>query len=517
MNGRLELLERVSSTRVFVLAFVLLAAWHFESFAEPPYWDALTGAFAQGHWAAQHSLSPFALLREAGYFTRGGACVYPFSIYPTVVALLERLGLEPRAAFVVLHCVSFAAAAVAAAATFALARRALGGVVAALLTAALVLQPMFRALAAQMNMDIVLCAFSLLSVVALVERKHGRAALWAACALLVKPTGIIVVAANLASLVLRLASSNSADPDAAERKCIARSVWAHVALFTLFAAQLAVLAHYDKAPPGVSAFGGTVAFLGKRLWTLPEFGLALFAVLALSPLVVRKLFKREAPGIEIDLFVFTIAFTGFYCQYENVLPRYFLQAWPVVMIAVAVLAARLRMPRAGIYAACVAFAAFGLANAHGRFHPTKYADWSVPNDARPLVSNEGWLLERSLEYQDDLELNRALAERCESIQDAVVVANWPVLQLLAVPRLGYVDRPPQLATAETPIEYAGFEIQIAGHMRPRPAFVRVVTPNVYGSEHSRVLAGDEVLETFERGRLRAFLLRRPSDSREQGR
>jgi hypothetical protein len=165
----------------------------------------------------------------------------------------------------------------------------------------------------------------------------------------------------------------------------------------------------------------------------------------------------------------------------------------------------------------VAIAVFGLVNARGRFLPTKYADWSVPGDARAQVANDGWLLERSLEYRDDLELNRALAAALEKRRDDVIVAGWPLLQLLAEPRFGYVTRPVPLAAAETTLEWAVPAIARAARVPDRSRFVRIVSPNVYANETSRVLPGDDVIETFERGRLRAFLLRRTSDSDRSGR
>ena len=98
------------------------------------------------------------------------------------------------------------------------------------------------------------------------------------------------------------------------------------------------------------------------------------------------------------------------------------------------------------------------------------------------------------------------------MHEHVIVAGWPLLHMLAEPRFGYVTAPPKLAAAETPLEWVEPRIEIAGRVKARSNFVRIVSPNVYASDVSRVLPGDEVLETFERGRLRAYLIRRPSDS-----
>ena len=282
-----------------------------------------------------------------------------------------------------------------------------------------------------------------------------------------------------------------------------------------FAAELLFAAHHGKLPPGVSLFGGTLPFLGKRLWTLPEFGLLLLALVVVAPGIARRARRGEAHALEIDGLVFAAAFVGFYCQYQNVLPRYFAQAFPIVLVAL-VAAACARLPRKAVGVALAAFAVFGVVNAYGRFHPTKFADWSVPGDARALVANDGWLLERSLAYRDDLELNRAIAAAVEA-RDETVVAGWPLLQMLAEPRFGYVTTPPRLVAAETTLVWTAQKIESAARVLDRSRFVLLVSPNVYAGPDARVLEGDQVIETFERGRSRAYLIRRPSDSGHSGR
>jgi len=159
------------------------------------------------------------------------------------------------------------------------------------------------------------------------------------------------------------------------------------------------------------------------------------------------------------------------------------------------------------------FAVFGVVNAHGRFHPTKLADWQDPNDPRPLVSNDGWLLERSLEYRDDLALNRDLARRASGLKNTIVVASWPLMHALLVPEFGYVDRPLAVACAETPIDQGPPVVSMAEVLRaatsvPPQNVLWILTPNVFGGPRSQLLPGDRVLATIESGRLRAFVIQR---------
>jgi hypothetical protein len=523
----IELLERAGFARILALAFVILVAVHADCLQDPPYWDALMGAFAQGHWLATRSFSPLALLRDSGAFNDGGACVYPFSVYPWLVGGLEASGLAPSSVFLVLHLVSFAAAAAIVAALFGLMRDVVGPGLAALVALALMAQPMFRALACQMNMDMPLAACTLLSVAALSRERHRAACAWSVAALLVKPTAIILIGANLAALALRLARPAwfVAEADDAWKRRVRLAWLVHACLFAVFVAELLVAAHFGKSTPGVALFGGTAQFLVRRLWTLPEFGLALGLFLVLAPWIALRAARGRADPLEIDLGLLLLAFTGFYCQYVNVLPRYFLQVWPALLGALVLGGIALAVPRRSIGALLVLFAVLGVVNTHGRFHPTRWAEWREPGSGRPLVSNDGWLLERSMEYRDDLAIDRELARRLEEHAGRrvdqeggeLVTAGWPLLQLLAIPQLGYVKEPLRLESTETPIHYGPAEIPRAGSALPGESRLRVISPNVYGGEHSRVLPRDIVLDTVEEGRLRAFIVRRPAESGSGGR
>ncbi len=513
----LELLRRASFARLFALLFVLITSVHWRCLQDPPYWDALMGAFAQGHWLATHSFSPIALLRDGGRFQDGGACVYAFNAYPWITGAFEEIGLAPASTFAVLHLVSFAAAAAIVAELFRLVRDEAGAGLAALLSLALLVQPMFRALACQMNMDVLLAACTLFSIGAVSRGRYRAASVWSVVAFFTKPTAVILVVSNLAALVLRGVRPAwfGIDRDresATTRKRRLEGLVVHAVLFACFVLELVVAARFGKSAEGITLFGGLVPFLTRRLWTLPEFGIALALFLFLVPWIAVRAARKRASALEIDLALFLLAFVGFFCQYVNVLPRYFLQAWPVLLAALSLAALRAHVPRRAIAALLFVFGAFAIVNSHGRFHPTHWADWNDPRTGQPLVSNDGWLLERSMEYRDDLLLDQELCARLQARTGQVVIADWPLLHALAVPEFGYVLMPPRLASANTPIRFASVPIARVEDIEPGMQTVRVLSPNVYDTETSRVLVGDEVLQVLESGRLRAFLVRRPRDS-----
>jgi hypothetical protein len=525
----MNLVERVlTPLGVFLVAFAILVATRNAVLEDPPYWDALLGAFPQAHWLAQHSFSPGRLLTEAQPYLAGGACVYPFSVQPWIIAALEGSGATLERRLLVLHLASFVCAAFAVAWTFRLARG--GGfepMLAALVAVALLAAPTFQAMACQINMDMPLVACTLGALVALREGRLRACCVWSALALLVKPTGAIVVAACLTSLASRLLRPGAFGPGAfgrgafvpggfgrgasdfgeSARRALRSAAIVHVALLLVFLGELALTAHLGKSAPGVVPMAGFGPLFAKRLWTLPEYGAGLVVFLAAVPWIVRRAARGAGWELEIDLAVFLLVFVCFFGQYANVLPRYFLQSWPVLLVGLGAIALRAGLGQRAVGAAFALFALFGLANAHGRFHPTKLAEWSDPADPRPIVANDGWLLERSMEYRDGLALDRRLARRLAQREGALIVTHWPVLHMLLVPEFGYVERPLEVATTETPIDFGAPMVELGA--APPERRVWALTPNVFCGPLSRILPGDEVLETIEQGRLRAFLVRRP--------
>src|SRR5439155_11809850 len=188
------------------------------------------------------------------------------------------------------------------------------------------------------------------------------------------------------------------------RGAVRSALIAHCALLLLFAGELLLIAHFGKSAPSIAPMAGFGPLFEKRLWTLPECGVGLVVFLAAVPWIARRAARggreprENGAHLETDLAVFLVAFVVFFGQYVNVLPRYFLQSWPALLVGLGALAFECGLGPRAIGTAFALFALFGLANAHGRFHPTRLAEWSEPADPRPIVANHGRLLGRSMEY-----------------------------------------------------------------------------------------------------------------------
>lgn len=517
--------RRVSPWQAGAIVFALLLAVRWSVLTDPPYWDTLMGAFPQALWLKSHGFDFVALLTTQDTYVHGGPNVYPFSVYPPFVGALYVLLASPRAVFVTLHLVNFACAAACAGAFFGIARRRLPAPAATVLAAALVTAPLFQALSASINMDMPLAACTALSFAALDERKFGRAWTWALVALLVKPTAVILIGANLVVCAIawlrpRWSGLGPEALEPAERARARNGALAHTALFAVFVAELVLQSRYASAPAFITPFGGFVPLFLKRLWVVPEFGLGVVFFLITLPQFVTRALAGRARWIHVQCAVFLAVFLLFYGQYENTLPRYFLQAYPFLFVWLALVLhgteGATRVRTSVLAAACL----FHVVNTYGTFYPSRPSGWTLPSTGAPLPGNDGYILERSMEYRDDLELNREVARALERFPrfETVLVPNWALLHLLSLPELGYVERSWTTASPDNPLDYVTNKVSYKDlydttvsppKLRGAQQVIWVLVPNTFQGPQTRLVpATDELIDTVRVGKHAAFVVRR---------
>lgn len=522
MRALATLESRLSPWKLGAIAFVLLCFARGATFADPPYWDALMGAFPQGLWLAEHDFDWWRLVHEP-VFIVGGPNVYPFSVYPWIVGALYATPLAPKLVFVVLHVVNAVCAAVAAGAVYSVARRRLPAPTGLLATLVLVTAPLFQSLTCQMNMDMPLLAFTALSFAALDAKEPVRAAAWSLAALLVKYTAVIGIGASLVVCIAVVLRPSACGLDGVDRRAWKRGAWLHAALLLLFVAEVAFVALWAKAPAFLDPVAAWKNLFLRRIWTMPEYGLVLVLFLAHVPWIVRRMRDGRARWIEVQCAAFLVAFVAFYCLYSNTLPRYFLQSEPfLVAWIVARMTDVVRGPRARV-AWLAAAIGFHVVNTNGRFYPSRPSGWTAPGVAGPIPGNDGYILERSMEYRDDLELDLELAEALERFphDHTVIVANWPLLHLLTTSDLGYVsdEYGPnwwRTSSPDVPLLYDAravpygdlYERTTPPRKKTKLDVIWALTPNTFsGPQTSLLLDVDDVIRFEHAGRY-AFLVHR---------
>lgn len=482
---------------------------------DPPYGDNLTGAFPQGLWLAEHGFDVFGLLGEAG-FRDGGPRVYPFSVYPYLIGVLYAAGLAPAAVFAVLHAVSIACAWLLLCSFHTRIARVFDAFTALVCALALGCSPLFASLTAQMNMDMPLAAATWFAVVAASERRALPSFCAAALAVHLKTSGILAV---LVCCACWSASAWRARAVPEQRAHLVRVALAHVALLCLAAFEAWLSSADGSAAVYFELGGGFGLLFGERMWLAPEFAaLLVICALAVPVWLVRELREPARDGSR-TAFVFALALLLFYGQYTNTLARYLLQGVPVLAWFAVLFAAR--GPRARNALRCVGAIAiaWGLADRRGALRADAFVDWKIGGETLHLAQNDPHVLERTLRYRDDLELDRAVARRAEDwvSRGYVLVAAWPLTHVLGVPEFGYTERPLPVAA---PVHELTFDVDRVRYTDLYTGLTRgarqkcdqkivwILSPNVGSGAWLGARRGDELLETVERGGRTALFVRR---------
>lgn len=485
---------------VFVVALVFLALFRRQALLYPPYWDAILGPFTEAIWLAQSGFDYAGLARDAlGYFG-GGPRSYFFSFHPALLAALMRL-VEDRELFLLLgHGLAIALAAASAAILYALARGTLGARTALLAAALLLLHPLFLAQAYALGMEIwVLCA-GLAGALYYARGRTGVAgALLLAC-FYAKANGVVValaVAAAFAATRLR------------RPRDLATLAWLGLPGL-LYPLQSLLAAHLFRGhEPDLtlrSALGedAFVRFLDED----PVLFLAIVAVplgLAAAALVAgirSRAALRQRLERESVLLVAALVCAQLYLASELVsifLSRYFLVGLPFALLGLLWLAQRIapRLP-AAVAAALLVWQVTQL-----------FAEPAGVEAAR----NNGHHLERTLAYEDDIELDLELVRRLEArYRDAVIVTSRPFVQMLSHPWFFYLEQPLRVVSTDVPsLHWLGVpslrELDL-GDDELTARMLWVWAPSDLARENRPNTQRDVLVERLERGNRRVYLYRR---------
>jgi hypothetical protein len=377
------------------------------------------------------------LLSRPGW-SQGGPSIHPFSL-PTWLTAVVLRGIPDDALLrVVLHGLHFGIAALALLGTFRLACLVLAPALALALSGTLFLFPLFQVQAGYLYTEMPLAACTVWAVYEAARRRWGRAVAWSALACFVKEPGIVVpvalaVAAALERAPLRVRGLRVA--------ALAAAPAIFLALQILVALPVEAATGFRPPPYGVY-----LADVFRKLAMVPDLavllslaGLAVALRVSESWRALRGSGSREAepdPAPRaLALCLLTLgSFAGFYALVPltrveiYVLPRYYVQIAPLVLLLVASLALRVGGARA-VAALLALLAIFFAVNRSGWLYP------AVPG-------NEFSLAERSAEYRDLLTVQRELLDAAFALPaDMPVFYGLPEHFLLSYPRMGYAPGP----------------------------------------------------------------------------
>ena len=433
MSSTLRIAAWLTPSKVALLALAFLLATKWPQLDQPPVWDGSKSVFPAAITLAQSNFDLPHLLQQPSYFD-GGPNIHGLSLVTWVTALAYwALGDRPDVILPLLHLLHLAITAWALATLWRIARDGLGSLAALGAVGTVAVFPLFFVQAGYLYLEMPILAFSAAAIYSWLQGRDRQTAAWATAAAMVKSSGTIVAGALLVSTL-----ATPGDWRRKLRRC---------ALLT--AGPLIVAAvHYALHPSsalGVGSLDATVAYL----LSVPDLALLLVvfvgASLALRPwrselwetrLRGTKLCGRNQGPARVYLICVAtfVSFCGFYLALVplgasvRVLPRYYLQLFPFVLIGLLVLLGR--RSRRAVAGVLLVAALFFLANRKGHLYP----DRGTTNFA---------ITERSMAYVELMELqDLGLQSLVEAAGEMPVFYGLSESYRLAYPEMGHDHVPP---------------------------------------------------------------------------
>jgi len=406
-----------------LIIFLFLLVTKFEVLLFPPYGDAIGGPFAEGLWLSQHSFDYRGLFNQPN-FSVGGPRVYFFSLYPGFLALTLKLIPWTPVFLAFHHLLTFALTAGIIAMLRECGRKTFGQDLAWLSSLVLLSLPLFQSQSEAINMEIPVTFFTMWSAYALSQRRWGQCALLACLAAAVK--GIGVIACGAVALVFLMEIFRT--PRLKEKiRLLALSL-----LVLVTAAFIGGAKFFFKdthVQQGLVRWDAGWPSLQKEfIFYLFLISVVVFMVYASFRFLKSRREKYSDAGIFTPAVMFLFAGMWFFLflNFYAVSPRYRVALYPfLVFLVIYTITLVLKW---GIVQRLLAIAVLIVScwYSYGVFYG------SIPD-------NDHVLLERSLEYRNDLEVNRRLVRIAEQrYNNQLIVAPFTIAQALAIPQLGYV-------------------------------------------------------------------------------
>ena len=427
-----ETLDR-SPARLFLATLAALFVCNVSVLARPPYWDSIVGLHIQAIWLVDHTFDFAGLFQEPGYY-EGGPNVRPWNAPALLIAFLYCV-LPPSVVFLLLHLLTLAAAAAIVTVCYLFLRRHLKPTTSAAWCIAGIANPIFSGQCAAIYLEIPLAMCIALVVYFIVNDRNQLATLTALPAFFIKETFILTSTVLIVWVIYRRVTPRFIGTSANRPSS------------TIYLLLLAPAFHYALLffSAGAGSGSGTgnsltfqpLAFGQLAYEQFPDQALLLMISVPVSVVVLRSSVKQRKTGSDglthslVALGLVVWGFWGFMSIYYHPLCRYSVSVLLPLFCLCGLLITHVAGNRLSICVATV-FIGIGLVNQYG---------WLLPKLSAE-IARSGDRLERSREYlldQDSLmETSRRISDECRG---ATIVAKYPMLQMLTMPRLGYVAEP----------------------------------------------------------------------------
>jgi hypothetical protein len=425
-----RLLPSLNFQRVFWLVFAYLLATKWEVLLNPPYGDPISGPWVEGVWLARHHFD-FVQLAQQPVYNDGGPLVYLLSLYPLYLALFMKF-LPGQVGLFVHHILAFLMASYVIAFVYSNASKFFNQLTALLIALIVLVLPLFQSQTEAINMELPSLFFLCLTISALSRKNYAMACLYAFLDIGAKGSGMVACALVLMSGVCDVLF----DKESSKGKKLKNVGWGLLAMAcTLSQIGFKYVVKDSHVTSFMGFMRGFQGLLGTYIFYLILGSCLVFIVKFLWSL------RRKAPleslnGVwkehrSIVLFFFaSINWLLLFINFSVAAgPRYKIMLCGVLVLCVVVAAYQLIPSRIVVNFVLKAIFVLSLLGSYGLYE-------------KPFVEGQYYqylLMDRTLEYRNDLELYKRIARYLETNYPTFTVgAPYLVAHTIGLPELGYV-------------------------------------------------------------------------------
>lgn len=449
-----------SPTMIGLLSFFFMVILNFACLSNPPYWDDIIGLHNQAIWLAKHNFNVFELWESGQNFWDGGSNIYKFGIIPYLYGILYSI-FPANIVHSIGHLFNISCLALAFGVIYTILRKfKIDQYLAFLWCVAVMCEPVMAGRTAALGQESPLLCAAVLSIYFLLNEKYWFGLFFIFAAILVKATGGVLAMAFVVWILLDI--------------CLAKENWKkylknhylHLITGVFLIAAFLFLSFWD----GNKAQNNRILLyelIKNMKYQFPvllpiqflAFLIMIFVAIWRFVLILKNksLFNlSQKDKISLLLFIFVSGFWLSYALYYCSLPRYasFIVFPMYLFIALNTFTQNRRLPSLLVFVLLSA----GIANVNGFYY------WPL----KPIQARSGEYLERSREFVEDLWKNQDACRLLETKYfNHPIVANWPFVQMLTMPEMGYVKKAlPNVYCAGTAIKYADTKLYTANIKMP---------------------------------------------------
>ena len=431
-------------------SFLFMVILNFACLDNPPYWDDILGLHNQAIWLANNNFNLSELWQSEGFW-EGGSNIYLFGIMPYFYGILYSL-FPASVVHVIGHLLNIGFLAFAFVASYSIMCKCkVGSYCALLCCVAALCEPVMNGRTAALGQESPLLFAAVLSLYFLLNKKYWLGLLFIFAAMLVKMTGGILAIALVVWLLLDIYLAKGSRKEALKKYY--PYLITGVILIACFLAGSLGAREVEGERVLLSGWFPKIKYQFWTLLPIQFLALSMVAAAALWRLVIvikhKSLFNlSDKDKISLLLLIFIGGFWMAYALYNCPLPRY--SAFIVFPMYIFIALNTFDHSRWLTMVLAVILLTAGIININGRYYPR-------------LQSNRlrsGEYLERSREYLKDLSENQLACKLLENKYfEHPIVAKWPFIQMLKIPKMGYVKKAlPNVYSACRPIKYAKVKV-----------------------------------------------------------